>query len=153
MTVFSKRIAGWKRMGRGVGGAALAASLMAAASASADSDSCREWRLEQRGWKTEALRRYLRAAPPREVDAAVFELLQREAYLTSCELSVKSGRDDLVGWRLVGRTPEDYGSAVVASVLARAGFDLDLRLLFEQRESQVAAVPSWWRRGRLDGSR
>ena len=126
-----------KRLGGGVAGAALTASLLLASSAGAAGDSCREWRLEHRGWKTEALRRYLRGAPEREVDAAVFELLQREAYLTSCEISVEGGRDELVGWRLVGRTPEEYGSAVAESVLGRAGFDLSLRGLFEATPDRI----------------
>ena len=91
----------------------------------------REGRHEHRRWKTEALRRYLRGAPQLDVDAAVFELLQREAYLTSCETSVAVGHGELVGWRLVGRTPEDYGSAVVESVLERAGFDVELSGLFD----------------------
>lgn len=123
-------------------GALLAASLLLASSVAAAEDSCREWRLEHRSWKTEALRRYLHGAPEREVDAAVFELLQREAYLTSCEISVEGGRDELVGWRLVGRTPEEYGSAVAESVLERAGFDLSLRSLFEPASSASAAAPS-----------
>ncbi len=33
----------------------------------------------------------------------------------------------MVGWRLVGRTPDDYGGAVLESVLERAGLDMDLR--------------------------
>jgi hypothetical protein len=141
------------RLRGGLAGAALAASLLVASSVAADGDSCREWRLEHRGWKTEALRRYLRGAPEREVDAAVFELLQREAYLTSCEISIERGRDELVGWRLAERTPEEYGSAVAESVLGRAGFDLSLRSLFEVTPSAVAAAPSrrsskrWNRRG------
>ena len=132
-------------------GAVLAASLVLASSAAAAEDSCREWRLEHRSWKTEALRRYLRGAPEREVDAAVFELLQREAYLTSCEISVEGGRDELVGWRLVGRTPEEYGSAVAESVLGRAGFDLSLRSLFEAVPSAVAAAPRRSSNGRWKG--
>ena len=133
----------------GVAGAALAASLLVSGSVGAAGDSCREWRREHRSWKIEALRRYLRGAPEREVDAAVFELLQREAYLTSCEISVEGGRDDLVGWRLVGRTPEEYGSAVAESVLGRAGFDLSLHSLFEPapRASTAAARQRWNRRG------
>jgi hypothetical protein len=132
---------GSKRLGGGIAGAALAASMLVASGAVAGEDSCREWRLEHRGWKTEALRRYLRGAPEREVDAAVFELLQREAYLTSCEISVEGGRDDLVGWRLVGRTAEEYGSAVAESVLERAGFDLSLQSLFEPMPETLAAAP------------
>jgi hypothetical protein len=136
---------------RGVAGAAIAASLFVASSAGAAGDSCREWRLEHRGWKTEALRRYLRGAPEREVDAAVFEMLQREAYLTSCEISVEGGRDELVGWRLVGRTPDEYGSAVAESVLGRAGFDLSLRSLFGAAPSALAAAPGHRSSGRSSG--
>jgi hypothetical protein len=66
-------------------------------------------------------------------------VLQREAYLTSCEISVDGGRQDLVGWRLVGRMPEEYGSAVVESVLERAGFATELRRHFQPRAARVAA--------------
>jgi len=131
--------ASMKWIGRGVGGAALVMSLLLGVTAQADNDSCREWRGEHRSWKTEALRRYLHGAPQRELDEAVFEVLQREAYLTSCDVSVEGGRDELVGWRLVGRMPEDFGSAVAESVLARAGFELDLRELFENPPRKVAS--------------
>ena len=129
-----------KWIGRGVGGAALLTSLLAGVAARADNDSCREWRAEHRVWKTEGLRRYLRGAPQRELDAALFEVLQREAYLTSCDISVDCGRDELVGWRLVDRLPEEYGSAVVESVLERAGFQIELRTLFEPGSRRVAVT-------------
>lgn len=125
---------------RGIGGAVLAAGLLASGNAVADPESCREWRTEHTRWKTEALRRYLRGAPQSELDTAVFELLQREAYLTSCEVSVRHGRDDLVGWRLVGRLPEEYGAAVAESVLERAGFDLGLHGIFAQPTRRMATV-------------
>ena len=131
-----------KWIGRGVGGAALVMSLLVGVSAHAGNDSCREWRGEHRAWKTEALRRYLRGAPQRELDEAVFEVLQREAYLTSCDVSVEGGRDDLLGWRLVDRLPEDYGSAVAESVLERAGFELELRDLFATRAASRPATRS-----------
>ena len=38
------------------------------------------------------VKRYLGRAPQRELDEAVFELLQREAYLTSCDQSVRAAR-------------------------------------------------------------
>ncbi|HJO24390.1 MAG: hypothetical protein QF890_04640 [Myxococcota bacterium] len=117
---------------RGVVGGALAVAVLGAGSVRADSESCREWRIEHRGWKTQVLRKYLNGAPQREVDATVFELLQREAWLTSCDVSVRGGRDEFVGWRLVGRLPDEYGSAVVESVLERAGFALDMREVFER---------------------
>ncbi len=122
-----------------VGGAVLAMSLLAGVSAHADNDSCREWHGEHRTWKTEGLRRVLRGAPQRELDEAIFEVLQREAYLTSCDISVEGGRDDWIGWRLVDKMPEEYGSAVVESVLERAGFELELRGLFASRPSSLAS--------------
>ncbi len=129
------------RVGRGVGGAVLIAVVLLAATPGAASDSCREWKLEHRDWKTLAVSHYLRGAPQRELDEAVFEMLQREAYLTSCEISVEGGRNELVGWRLVGRLPEDYGSAVVESVLGRAGFDLALRAMFSAGGAPMASGP------------
>ncbi len=103
------------------------AGLLAACFASpalADSKVCREWQREHRTWKTEAVRLYLKGAPQRELDNAIFELLQRESYLTSCDLAVPRARDMMLGWRLVGRTPDEYGSALMESVLESAGFDL-----------------------------
>jgi hypothetical protein len=131
-----------RRIARGIGGTALAAGLLLGSDGSADNDSCREWRQDHFSWKTETLRRYLRGAPQPEVDAAVFEVLQREAYLTSCEVSVRNGRDDLVGWRLVGRNPEEYGTVVVESVLERAGFDLGLESIFSAPPERVAKTIS-----------
>ena len=122
---------------RGIGGALLAAGLLFSGSAGADPEACREWRMEHTRWKTHALRLYLRGAPQTELDAAVFEVLQREAYLTSCEVSVRHGRDDLVGWRLVGRLPDEYGSAVAESVLERAGFDLGLEEIFSAPPREI----------------
>jgi len=120
----------WRQMTAGAGGAVLVSSLVGAGAAAANPDSCREWRAEHRRWKTEALVRVLLGAPERDVDDAIFEVLQREAYLTSCETSLEGGRDAFLGWRLVGRPPEEYGSAVAESLLERAGFDLDLKPLF-----------------------
>jgi hypothetical protein len=73
------------------------------------------------------MQRYLRGAPQRELDEAVFEILQREAYLTSCDTSARSARGAMVGWRLVGRRPDEFASAVLESVLERSGFDVSLR--------------------------
>jgi hypothetical protein len=115
--------------------AALAVWVLGAGGAGA-AESCREWREEHRRWKSEALRLYLSGAPQRELDTALFELLQREAYLTSCEVSVEGARADLVGWRLVGRVPDEYAGAVIESVLERGGFDLDLRRRFANAPSR-----------------
>ena len=106
---------------------AAAALLLGANGARAETDSCREWQKEHCEWKARAIQRYLGGAPQRELDEAVFEILQREAYLTSCDVSARASRGALVGWRLVGRTPDDFGSAVLESVLERSGFDVGLR--------------------------
>jgi hypothetical protein len=127
---------------RGVGGTLLVALLFWAGGASAQPDSCRDWRNEHRQWKIETLRRSLHGAPQADIDAAVFELLQREAYLTSCETSLEGGRDDLIGWRLVGRLSDEYGTAVMESVLERAGFTLDLRVVFMPDPPRFAASPA-----------
>lgn len=121
----------------GLLGALAATACLSAAGAAVASDSCIEWKREHAQWMTEAVRLYLRAAPQAELDAALFELLQREAYMTSCDVSVRAARGELVGWRLVDRSPDEYGSAVLETVLACSGFDLDLRALFE-REIAVA---------------
>lgn len=130
-------------------GVALAAAV--GAPAAAEGEACREWWGEHRGWKAEVVRRYLAGAPQRELDAAVFELMQREAWLTSCEQSTERARDGLVGWRLVDRLPEDFAGAVVESLLDRAGFDLGLRsLIGNPAAPPVAALSS---PGRRRGSR
>ncbi len=114
---------------------ALAAGLTAAGFAwPADaSESCREWTREHARWKARAVRHYLTGSPQAELDAALFEVLQREAYLTSCEVPVRGGRAEWIGWRLVGRAPEGYGRAALESVLEQGGFELSLR-------DQLAAV-------------
>lgn len=105
----------------------VAAVLFAANGATAETDSCREWEKEHCDWKAQAMQRYLRGATQRELDEAVFEILQREAYLTSCDTSARASRDAMVGWRLIGRNPDEFASAVLESVLERSGFDVSLR--------------------------
>jgi len=107
--------------------AALIAVLAGAGAASAGDESCREWLREHCDLKAKAISLYLRGAPQRELDSAVFEMLQREAYLTSCETSAQVSRGPMVGWRLVGRAPDDYAGAVLESVLERAGLAMDLQ--------------------------
>ena len=114
--------------------AALAvAAVLGPHAARAAEEPCREWRVEHRRLTSEVLRAWLAGAPQRELDDRVFELLQREAWLTSCDLPVEAAREELVGWRLVGRAPDHYGAAVVESVLERAGFDPDLKHIFRKR--------------------
>ena len=141
-----------KHLGAGLATGVLLACGVVASAAEADTQSCREWRAEHREYKTEVLRRYLRGATQASVDDAVFELLQREAWLTSCDVSVRVGRDELVGWRLAQRIPDEYGNAVVESILERAGFDVRLRELFVEVGSPIAKAPSP-RLGRRVGAR
>jgi len=115
-------------------------SLALAAPAGAQ-DSCREWTDEHCELKAKVMGLALRGASPDEIDAALFELLQREAYLTSCESSVETTRAAQVGWRLVSRAPDEYASAVFDSVLARAGLDPELRGLFAE-PVRAASPPS-----------
>jgi hypothetical protein len=128
-------VRGW----RGV--CALAAAAAGAAPAAASGDSCREWREEHAQWEVQVVRLYLHGAAQRELDEAVFEMLQREAYLTSCDSSLQVARGEMVGWRLAGRTPEEYGSAVLESLLERAGFDVGLRSLFDAPPRVASGAP------------
>ena len=127
------------------------AGLVAAAPAQAD--SCREWRIEHHHWKSEAVRRYLDGSPEKALDTAIFELLQREAYLTSCDLPVNRARDRFVGWRLVGHGADEYGRVVVESLLEEAGMTLDVRSWFGPMLSM--SPPSYAATGRseADGTR
>ncbi len=111
--------------------ALIAGTALGAGAANASDSSCREWRDEHRHWKVVVVRRFLHGAPQRELDEAIFEMLQREAYLTSCDASVQVARAEMVGWRLAGRPIDDYGSVVIESILERAGFDVGLRSLFD----------------------
>jgi len=113
----------------------------AAVAASAESDPCREWSAEHRSYEADAVRLFLTGASPRALDEALFELLQREAYLTSCEQSVRAARVDLVGWRMVDRPPEEFGSAVVESVLERGGFDVSLESVIGTSFAMPAPPP------------
>ena len=105
----------------------LMAVLCSATSAGAVSDTCREWQDEHAEWKARVLHLALVDAPRRALDEALFELVQREAYLTSCPARVDAQRPEMIGWRLVDRSPEEFPSAIVESVLEQGGFDLDLR--------------------------
>jgi len=114
---------------RAVVGVALASAL-GAGSARAASETCREWSREHEQWKARVVGLALAEAPQHEIDSAVFELMQREAYLTSCPARVDAQRPHLVGWRLVGLSPDEYAGAVIDSVLEESGFDLELRRRF-----------------------
>ena len=113
-----------------------AAAALGPHAARAAEEPCREWRVEHRRLTSEVLHAWLAGAPQADVDASVFELLQREAWLTSCDLPPDVARDELVGWRLVGRAPDHYGAAVVESVLSRAGFDPALAHMFRRARSE-----------------
>jgi len=107
------------------------AVLCGASGAQAASETCREWLGEHAEWKARVLGLALLDAPRRSLDEAVFEVVQREAFLTSCPARVDAQRLDMIGWRLVGRTPDEYPSAVVESVLEEGGFDLEMRHRFD----------------------
>ncbi|NRA00466.1 MAG: hypothetical protein HRU01_28605 [Myxococcales bacterium] len=113
-----------------LGGAVLTSSA-GAIGAAVPSESCRGWRAEHEDWKSRAVRAYLRGTNSRELDTALFELLQREAYLTSCDVSVAGARSALLGYRLVDRQPDRYGPALMESLLEQAGFDTSLRSRFD----------------------
>ena len=104
--------------------------LLGTSAAQAASETCREWFDEHEAWKARVIGLALNGAPQRAIDAAVFELVQREAYLTSCPARVDAQRPHLVGWRLVGLSADEYAGAVLESVLEEGGFDLDLRRRF-----------------------
>ncbi len=109
---------------------AVLAVLCTGTNANALTETCREWLGEHDDWKARVLGLALADAPQRAIDEAVFELVQREAYLTSCPARVDAQRPRRVGWRLVGLTPDEYAGAVIDSVLEESGFDLDLRARF-----------------------
>jgi hypothetical protein len=107
-----------------------AAAVLFAASASAGhSDACREWRAEHSELKGRAAGLVLSGAPQAKIDGVVFELLQREAYMSACRTSVARGRGEMVGWRLIGRPAASFGTAVLESILEQSGFDLSLASL------------------------
>ncbi len=110
---------GWAALG-------LAVLLLASEGALAQ-DTCRQWREEHHDLSVTVVRLYLTGGGRHALDEALFELLQREAYLTSCATSLVRARDRLVGWRLVGRSADEYAAAVVDTVLVRAGFPGHLR--------------------------
>jgi hypothetical protein len=122
---------------REVGLAMALVGALVSTSARAAGDPCREWQDEHAMWRSEVVRLYLNGASQRALDEAVFELVQREAYLTSCPASVPAARPVMVGWRLVDRSPDDYASAVVESLLEQAGFDLSLRSLVGRESQEV----------------
>jgi hypothetical protein len=104
--------------------------LLLAGGVQAVSETCRDWQDEHAEWKARVVALALADAPRRSLDEAMFELVQREAYLTSCPARVASQRPYMVGWRLVGRSVDEYPAAVLESVLEAGGFDLDLRRRF-----------------------
>ena len=112
-----------------------------ASAARAESDPCREWLAEHRHWKKEVVGRYLSPVGQQELDEAVFDLIRHEAYLTSCDTSLGRARVEQVGWRLVGRLPDEYALAVVESVLEAGGFDLTLRSVVATPPAQAASAP------------
>ena len=86
-----------------------------------ESDACRDWRVEHTEWKIEALQAFLRSRPRAAQDETIFEVLQREAYLTSCDPDLRATRSEMIGWRLVGRSLDEYPVVLTESVLGASG--------------------------------
>ncbi len=107
----------------------------------ATADSCRDWTREHQAMKAKAIRLYLQGAPSGELDALLFDLLQHEAYLTSCNIPARVARCQMIGWRLADRPTADFARAPLESVLEDAGFPVDMRDWFDvDREPEVAAA-------------
>ena len=120
--------------------AAVCVGLVAASSTRARADSsCREWTQEHWEIKSDVVRLYLAGASQERLDDSVFELLQREAYMTSCDPGKVVARVHQVGWRMLDRNPDEYGAIVIEGLLADAGMDLTLAGLFEV--SDLASPP------------
>ena len=132
-------------------GLCMAVLLVTGQGAGATSETCREWWGEHDEWKARVVRLYLSDASPRELDAAVFELVQREAYLTVCATPVPAQRSRMIAWRTLDRPVDEYGTAVVESVLDQAGFDLSLDSVFRPVES--ARRPGRMRTSRSSAAR
>lgn len=105
-------------------------------------DSCREWTQEHWAIKSDVVRLYLSDAAQESLDAAVFELLQREAYMTSCDPSAVVERSHQVGWRMIDRNPDEFAAAVIEGLLVDAGMDLSLGGLFELGDLESPPVAS-----------
>lgn len=105
-----------------------------AAAGAAQADSCREWTQEHWAIKSDIVRLYLKGAGQETLDGAVFELLQREAYMTSCDPSSVIQPTHQVGWRLLDRDPDEYAGAVMEALLADAGIAPKLAGLFASGE-------------------
>ena len=130
-------------------GAALLGMTSLATPGQADSDACRDWRVEHGDWKIEALQAFLRSRPRAAQDETMFEVLQREAYLTSCDPDLRVTRSEMVGWRVVGRSPDESPVVLVESVLVAGGFDIELRRIGEELSRMDPRRP---RRRRFRGS-
>lgn len=113
-------------------GLALFGAGMLASASPASADSCREWSQEHWALKADVVRLYLGGASQEVLDAAVFELLQREAYMTSCDERAQVERVHQVGWRMLDRSPDEYAAAVIEGVLADGGLDLSLSGIFDR---------------------
>ena len=139
-----------RRCIRGLAALGLVVALLGGDGALAQGDTCHQWRDEHRDWTVRVVRLYLTGGGRQELDTALFELLQREAYLTSCDTSLARARGSFVGWRLVGRTPDEYAAEVVDTLLLRAGFPIQLREFFDAGVDSAALVvqPQRHSRGR-----
>ena len=110
--------------------AAAVTAVVLAASASSASETCREWWRDHENWKARVVALYLGDATQLELDAAMFEVVQLEAYLTACEGPVPGQRARLVSHRTLHRPVDEYAATVPESLLEQSGFDLSLDEFF-----------------------
>jgi len=110
-------------------GAAAAALLVSSPiTARAEDDICKTWVKEHCMKKADYIRLYLdSSASMAALDRNLYEMLQLESYLLSCNMPEQRLRRSLVGWRLTGKSPDEYGQAVLASAYAEAGLELHPR--------------------------
>ncbi|MEE8312638.1 MAG: hypothetical protein V3R77_10280 [Candidatus Binatia bacterium] len=110
---------------------AFAATVAAPTPARAEDDICKTWVREHCMAKADYIRSYLDPSVPAEaLDRRLYEMLQLESYLLSCNIPEQRLRRSLVGWRLIGKSPDSFGREVFASAYAEAGLELSPRSVF-----------------------
>lgn len=99
--------------------------------AAAEDDICKTWVREHCMAKAEYIRLYLDPSVSAEkLDRRLYDMLQLESYLLSCNLPEQRRRRSLVGWRLIDKSADSFGQAVLASAYAEAGLELHPRSVF-----------------------
>lgn len=110
---------------------AFAAMVLAPRPARAEDDICKTWVREHCMAKADYIRLYLDpSVSAAALDRRLYELLQLESYLLSCDIPEQRLRRSLVGWRLIGKPADSFGGEVFASAYAEAGLQLNPRSVF-----------------------